>query len=85
MSHSQVSIHGVPKTRTWTRLGTSAHADDDQITLEGNDYPNWLEGEEIVIAPMGWDPEEAEIRTIVEYDSGTGELIILGLHVWLVV
>ena len=40
--------------------------------LEGNDYPNWQVGEEIVIAPSGWNPEEAEIRTITSYDSSSG-------------
>ena len=42
--------------------------------LEGNDYPNWQVGEEIVIAPSGWNPEEAEIRTITSYDSSSGML-----------
>ena len=68
----QVSIHGIPKTKTWTRLATSAVAGDDQITLQDNDYPDWVAGEEIVIAPSSFDPEEAEIRTILSYNAETG-------------
>ncbi len=65
-------MHGVSKTSTWTHLGVSAHAGDSSVTLLGPDYPDWLLGEAIVIAPSGWDPEEAEIRTIVAYDMSTG-------------
>ncbi len=75
--YSQVSIHGIPKTRTWTRLATSAYAGEDQITLQGNDYPNWLPGETVVIAPSGWDPDEAEIKTIVSYDMSTGKFCVV--------
>ena len=69
---TQLSIHGVPKTRTWTRLASSARAGDEQIVLQGNDYPDWQVGEEVVIAASQWDPEEAEIRTISNYDANSG-------------
>jgi len=62
----------MPKTRTWSRLATSVLSGDSEIVLEGNDYPNWQVGEEIVIAPSGWNPEESEIRTIATYDDSTG-------------
>ena len=61
----------MPKTRTWSRLATSVLSGDSEIVLEGNDYPNWQVGEEIVIAPSGWNPEESEIRTITSYDGST--------------
>ena len=69
---TQLSIHGVPKTRTWTQLASSARAGDEQIVLQGNDYPDWQVGEEVVIAASQWDPEEAEIRTISNYDANSG-------------
>ena len=40
--------------------------------LQGNDYPDWQVGEEVVIAASRWDPEEAEIRTISNYDANSG-------------
>jgi len=72
----------MPKTKTWSRLATSALTGDSEIVLQGNDYPNWQVGEEIVIAPSGWNPEESEIRTITGYDgsSGTHHIELLRTH-----
>lgn len=62
----------MPKT-TWTRLGSSALAGSDSLQLQGNDYPDWGVGDEIVIAPSGYDPEESEIRTITNYVRSSGK------------
>lgn len=70
-SFVQLSIHGIQKAPTWSRLATSALAGDRTITLQPV-YPNWEVGDEIVIAPSGWDPMESEIRTIVEYNRRNG-------------
>ena len=65
-------MFGQPKTHTWTRLNTTSNPGDTQIQLKGNTYPNWTPGEEIVIASSSYEPSEAEIRTIITYDSQTG-------------
>ena len=61
---------------TWTHLGTSAHSGDLTITLQGTTYPNWTIGDQIVIAPSGWEPAASEIRTVVGYDSTTGVITL---------
>ena len=61
---------------TWTHLGTSAHRGDSQITLQGNTFPNWNIGNQIVIAPSGWEPAESEIRTVTGYNPITGVLTL---------
>ena len=61
---------------TWTHLGTSAHSGDLTITLQGTTYPNWTIGDQIVIAPSGWESAESEIRTVVGYDSTTGVITL---------
>ncbi len=68
---SQFTIHGATK-RTWTRLGMNALAGSNTIQLQGNDYPNWEIGDEIVIAPSSWEPAESEIRIITDYDRSSG-------------
>ena len=40
--------------------------------LQGDNYPDWQVGEEVVIAASRWDPEEAEIKTISNYDVNSG-------------
>lgn len=49
------------------------------ITVQGSYYPNWRAGDEIVIAPSGWNPEEAELHTITAISGGNllGEMFIL--------
>ena len=74
----QATIHGNPKKDTWTRLASSAYTNDSTLTLEqtANGYPDWAVGEEIVVAPSGWYPEESEIREIAAYDQSTGTLTL---------
>ena len=64
----------MPKLHTWTRLAASAYSGEYEITLEQveGSYPDWEIGDEIVIAPSGWDPEEAEIRIVSAYIQNTG-------------
>ena len=61
----------MPKA-TWTHLGSSVLAGSDTLQLQGNDYPDWGVGDEIVIAPSGYDPNESEIRTVTDYDRSNG-------------
>ncbi len=67
----QVSIHGVPKPATWSRLNTSAQAGDNTIELPAEDTTNWNAGDQIVIAPSGYDPMQSEIRTIASVTGGS--------------
>ena len=38
--------------------------------LQDSHHLNWRVGDRIVIAPSGWNPEEAEIRTIIAISGG---------------
>ena len=50
---------------TWTRLANDALQGDTIITL-AQPRLDWRVGEEIVIAPSEYEPDEAEVRTIVD-------------------
>ena len=49
---------------TWTRLANDASQGDTEITLAQSGL-DWRVGEKIVIAPSEYEPDEAEVRTIV--------------------
>ncbi len=66
----QLSLHGVARASTWTRLETSAYAGNMTITLPESAVSSWNPGDEIVIAPSGYDPMESDIRTIASVDGG---------------
>ncbi|WP_396612531.1 G8 domain-containing protein [Haloferax sp. S1W] len=68
-----IDIHGASREKTdWTQLGATANAGDSRIQLE--ETVNWEAGDEIVLAPSGTDPTEAERRTIESVDGDTVEL-----------
>lgn len=66
----QVSMHGERRPTTWSRLRTSAYSGNTSIELETNAVSGWSEGDQIVIAPSGYDPTESEIRTIASINDG---------------
>jgi hypothetical protein len=61
-----LSMHGIPKTTTWTRLSQTAEPGDTVIEVYGE--PDWNVGDHIVIAGTTWwsayDHEEAYIASI---------------------
>jgi cell surface hyaluronidase len=63
-----LELFGEPRM-SWTRLNASVAAGATQLTLA--DAPNWRAGDQIVIAPTGVDPFEAEVRTITAVNSRT--------------
>ena len=65
---------GQPKTHSWTRLADSTDVGDNVIYINGS--PNWSIGDNIVISSSSYEPSEAEIRTIVNYDSTTGAITV---------
>ncbi|WP_244509634.1 G8 domain-containing protein [Haloferax larsenii] len=68
-----IDIHGAAREKTdWTKLGASVNEGDQQIQL--TESVNWDAGDEIVLAPSGTDPTEAERRTIASVDGDTVEL-----------
>lgn len=68
-----IDIHGASRDKTdWTQLGETATAGDQRIQLE--DAVTWEAGDEIVVAPSGTDPKEAERRTIDSVDGNAVEL-----------
>jgi plastocyanin len=63
MGGGVIEIHGSSRTATsWTRLAATAEVGATQITLA--EAVNWQIGDEIVIAPSGYNPREAEKVTI---------------------
>ena len=50
---------------TWTRLANDALQGDTVITLAQSRL-DWRVGEQIVIAPSEYEPDEAEVRTIMD-------------------
>lgn len=62
-------MHGIQKGDTWTRLAQTANSGDTQITLES--AVEWMVGDEIIIAPTGYKPEEVERFTIAAVSVDT--------------
>lgn len=62
-------MHGIQKGDTWTRLAQIANPGDTQITLES--AVEWMVGDEIIIAPTGYKPEEVERFTIAAVSVDT--------------
>jgi hypothetical protein len=75
--HGILDMHGVPRNPTWTELDTTANPGEATITLV--QAVDWKEGELIVIAPTGYDNDEAEERTIVSIDRSNINKPILTL------
>jgi G8 domain len=73
-----LEMHGVPRTPTWTSLYTTANSGDNTITL--NTAVDWVAGEEIIIAPTGYDPFEAEGFTIVSVDRSNVNAPVITLN-----
>ena len=67
-------MHGRLREHTWTRLSSSALSGSSIITVETE--TGWEVGDEVVVAPSGWDVEEGEIRTIADI-TGTGSTVPL--------
>lgn len=55
----QLDIHGRPRRVTWTRLASTALAND--TTLELQETVDWVPGDRIVIAPTSKDGNETEV------------------------
>ncbi|CDW80878.1 ipt tig domain containing protein [Stylonychia lemnae] len=64
--NSILELHGVPRFPAWTSLASTAEIGATQVTLI--QAIDWKAGEEIVIAPTGYDSREAEVRRIVSID-----------------
>ena len=63
-----LSLHGTPRTLSWTRLALTAAAGDSEIHTTA--APGWLPGDRIVIASTDYDPSRAEEHQISSI-SGT--------------
>jgi hypothetical protein len=57
-----LSLHGAPRARTWTKLARSLQPGDKQMTLAAP--VDWAVGDQIVVTPTRWDPAEAEVATV---------------------
>jgi len=63
-----LELHGEQRV-TWSRLNATAHPGSQ--TIEVSDAVDWRVGERIVVAPSGFDPYEAEDRTITSVSGRT--------------
>ncbi|TNV88229.1 hypothetical protein FGO68_gene13028 [Halteria grandinella] len=66
MYNGVLDLHGVTRYPTWTELDSTAMPNDTVITLKTQ--VDWKVGEKIVIAPTGYEKEEAEEVTIIAID-----------------
>jgi len=73
-----LDIHGVPRSPTWTELETTAAPGSNTITL--HTAVDWEVGEEIVIAPTGYESFEAEVRIIAGIDRSNVDNPIITLN-----
>ena len=65
---STISMHGIDGEKvSWTQLAATVDRGSKAITLA--ETVNWEVGDEIVIAPSGFDANEAEKRTIIAVDG----------------
>ncbi len=67
----QMSIHGVRRSSTWSRLTASAMAGQRVLQLPRAHVADRRAGDDVVIAPSGYDPSHSEIRTIDSISQGT--------------
>ena len=68
----KLQMHGKDVGTTWTRLAEDAAAGSNTIVLsEEVDPLYWSAGAEIIIAPTGFEPLEAEKMTIESIDGNT--------------
>ena len=76
----ELKLFGAPKTPSWTRLAATAAAGATQLALQvpsGSAF-TWAVGDRIVIAPSGFDQNEAEERTITAVTvDGAGATLTL--------
>ena len=76
--HGQLEMHGVPRVPTWTELETTVLPGATTITL--HTAVDWQAGEVIVIAPTGYNVDEAEERTIVSVNRATANRPVITLN-----
>ncbi len=55
---------------TWSRLSSSAQAGSNVIELPEREVTGWSPGDQVAIAPSGYDPMQSEIRTIASIRGG---------------
>ncbi|MEM8862771.1 MAG: G8 domain-containing protein, partial [Chloroflexota bacterium] len=68
MEGGQLELHGSSRDKvSWTQLNAHADAGSTSITLA--ETVNWEAGDQIVIAPSGFDPYEAEQVTVTAVDG----------------
>ncbi|XP_064635071.1 fibrocystin-L-like [Lineus longissimus] len=64
-----LDLHGKPRSLVWTRLAVTANQGDSQIQIA--DAHDWQVGEDIVIAPTGFEASECETARITAVSGQT--------------
>ena len=62
-----MELHGIERQVTWTRLSQTAAPGSNSITVQ--EPVDWAVGEEIVIAPTGFNSWETEVMKITAVSS----------------
>lgn len=71
MDGGAIDVHGIRgQAKSWTLLGDHAQAGDTQITLAKADM-GWQVGDQIALAPTGFDHTQHEQRTIIAINQKT--------------
>ncbi|XP_064635838.1 fibrocystin-L-like [Lineus longissimus] len=64
-----LDLHGKPRSLTWTKLAVTANQGDNEIQIA--DAHDWQVGEDIVIAPTGFEASECETARITGVSGQT--------------
>ena len=65
----KLSLHGLPRDRSWARLRETAGAGDHELAVEG-DVGDWQVGEKVVVSSTSHSFENQEVRTLVKVEAG---------------
>lgn len=76
MNGGLLDLHGTPQV-SWTKLASTASIGSTSLVL--NEPVGWRIGDQIVISSSGLDPNEAEVRTIVDRPNSTTATLNTGL------
>ena len=68
----KLQMHGLDVGTTWSRLAADSPAGSNTLVLaDAIDPTFWKAGAEVIIAPTGFEPTEAERMTIASVDGNT--------------
>jgi hypothetical protein len=68
LNGGRIDLHGIPATKRWTRLSTSAAANARELLLADSQL-GWRAGQRLLVASTTFNPSQAEIRQITAVEE----------------